>query len=140
MRLNNMNQRPGLGIGVYIKKDNKILFGQRKGAHGQGTWCPPGGHVEFGETLEQAAVRETLEEVGIKIKNIKQGPITEDFFKVEKKHYITIALIADYAGGEAELKEPDKFEQWDWFEWDQLPQPLFLPSKNLVETNFNPFK
>ncbi len=44
------NKRPKVGLGVLIFKDGKVLLGKRKGAHGEGTWCPPGGHLEFGET------------------------------------------------------------------------------------------
>ncbi|MBU0929712.1 MAG: NUDIX domain-containing protein, partial [Nanoarchaeota archaeon] len=57
-----------VGVGVYIIKDNKILFGKRKGFHGSGTWCPPGGHLEFNESIEECAIREVMEETGIKIK------------------------------------------------------------------------
>jgi len=134
-----MEKRPLIGVGVYIRKDNKILFGKRKNAHGPGTWCPPGGHIKFGETLEQTTYREVQEEVGITVKNLQLGPYTEDFFKVENLHYITITVIADYADGQVELKEPDKCEKWDWFEWDNLPKPLFLSTHNLLKQGYNPF-
>jgi 8-oxo-dGTP diphosphatase len=135
-----MEKRPFIGVGVYIIKNNKVLLGKRKNAHGPGTWCPPGGHIEFGELIEEAAKRETQEETGITIKNIKRGTYTEDFFKHEKKHYITIAVIADYAGGEVKIMEPEKCEKWEWFGWDKLPQPLFLPVENAIKQGFNPFK
>ena len=62
-----MNEhRPKVGIGVIIQKDGKLLMGQRRGAHGADTWCPPGGHLEFGETWESCARRETREEAGSK--------------------------------------------------------------------------
>lgn len=50
------------GVGVLVVKDGKVLFGRRTG---EGTICGPGGHIEYGETPEQAAVRETKEEFGI---------------------------------------------------------------------------
>jgi len=82
------------------------------------------------------ARRELFEETGIKIKNIRFGPYTNDIFKKEKKHYITLFVVADYDSGVLELKEPEKCEKWDWFEWIKLPEPSFLPIKNLLKQNF----
>jgi 8-oxo-dGTP diphosphatase len=132
-------KRPKVGVAALIIRDNKILIGKRKAEHGGGTWSVPGGHLEFNETIEECAVRETLEEVGIKIKNLRKGPYTNDIFKETGKHYITLYIIADYAGGIPQELEPEAMETWDWFEWDKLPKPLFLPLENLIKTGYNPF-
>ncbi|MEK6901677.1 MAG: NUDIX domain-containing protein, partial [Nanoarchaeota archaeon] len=84
-----MNKVPQVGVGVLIVKNNKVLLGKRKNAHGEGTWCPPGGHLEFGESFEDCARRETFEETGISIKNIRFITATNDIFS-EEKHYITL--------------------------------------------------
>lgn len=60
------------GVGVIVVKDGKILCGKRHNDTGYGLLCGPGGHVEHGETVEQAAIRETQEEFGITPKNIIQ--------------------------------------------------------------------
>ncbi len=130
-----MNKVPQVGVGVLIVKNNKVLLGKRKNAHGEGTWCPPGGHLEFGESFEDCARRETFEETGISIKNIRFITATNDIFS-EEKHYITLCLIADYDGGEAIVKEPDKCESWQWFFWNNLPRPLFLPTIHLIKQGF----
>lgn len=135
-----MPNKPQVGIGVIIIKDGKILLGQRKNAHGEGSWCPPGGHLEFGETWEKCAERETEEETGLKIKNIRFGTATNDIFAQEQKHYITVHMLADYDAGEAEIREPDKCERWEWFKWSELPQPLFVPTQNLLKKGYDPFK
>mgnify|MGYP003394911621 FL=1 len=135
-----MENRPKVGIGVCVIKDGKILFGKRKNAHGQGSWCFPGGHLEFNETWEECAVRETLEETGLKIKNIRFATATNDIFPMENKHYITIFMIADYDSGELRIMEPEKCERWDWFDWSSPPQPLFIPQQNLLKSGYNPFK
>ena len=135
-----MDTFPKVGVGVIIIKDNKILFGQRKNAHGEDTWSVPGGHLEFNELIEECAKREVFEETGIEIKNLKMGPFTNDIFKEEEKHYITIYVIADYDSGEVEVKEPDRMIEWNWFSWNNLPKPLFKPIENLLKQNFNPFK
>jgi 8-oxo-dGTP diphosphatase len=134
-----MDQGPKVGVGVFVLKDNKILFGKRKNAHGDGTWSLPGGHLEFNEKVEDCAVREVLEETSISIKNIRMGTFTNDIFEKEGKHYVTLFAISDFDSGEVKLMEPDKCEKWDWFEWDKLPSPLFIPIQNLLKQNFNPF-
>jgi 8-oxo-dGTP diphosphatase len=132
-------QVPRIGIGVIIRKDNKVLLGKRKNAHEPGSWCPPGGHLEFMETIEDCARRETNEESGLAITNIQPPVFTEDFFTEEKKHYITMLVTADWESGEVELREPDKCEEWRWFAWDELPSPLFLPMQNHIDQGYTPF-
>lgn len=134
-----MDKKPQVGVGVIVIKDGKILMGKRKNAHGQGSWCCPGGHLNFGESIQNCAKREVLEETGIKIKNLRLGSYTNDIFKKEGKHYVTLFVIADYDFGEVKVMEPELCEKWDWFDWDNLPQPLFLPYQNLAKQNFNPF-
>jgi len=132
-------ERPKIGVGVIIIKGNKVLLGKRKNSHGKGCWCFPGGHLEFNEEIENCAIREVEEETGIKIKNLKRVTFTNDIFKKENKHYVTLFLVADYLSGKVRLKEPEKCEKWKWFKWNKLPSPLFLPIKNLLKQNFNPF-
>ena len=133
------DNRPRVGIGVCVIKDGKVLLGKRKSSHGEGDWNFPGGHLEFGESWEECARRETLEEAGIEIKNIRFGAVTNDIFEKENKHYITIFIVADFDSGEVKVMEPDKCEKWEWFEWGDLPQPIFLPTRNLIKQNFDPF-
>ena len=76
--------------------------------------------------------------MGIKIKNIRKAAYTNDIFQKEKKHYVTLFLVADFASGEAKTKEPDKCLGWNWFSWDNLPSPLFLSIKNLLKQRLHP--
>ncbi len=131
--------RPKVGIGVFVIKDNKILMGKRLNAHGEGTWCFPGGHLEFFESFEDCAKREVMEETGLTIKDVVFLTVTNDIFEKENKHYVTIFLKSKYAGGDVTNLEPDKCSEWKWCSWDDLPEPLFLPIENLRKTNFNPF-
>src|SRR3989344_844333 len=135
-----MQQFPKIGVGVLILKDNKVLLGKRISTHGKNTWAPPGGHLEFNEQIEECAIREVKEETNLEIKNLRIGPITNDIHKDEDKHYVTIFVISEYKSGNVKLMEPEKCEQWNWFEWSNLPQPLFLPLQNLIKQDFNPLK
>ncbi len=133
-------QRPKVGMGILIRKDGKVLFLKRGGAHGEGTWCPPGGHLEFGESFEDCAKRETLEESGVEIKNIRFVTVTNDIHKDEGKHYITLIMVSDWVSGEPKIMEPDKCVEIRWVDWNSLPRPLFLPIQNLLKQSYNPFK
>lgn len=132
-------KRPSVGVGVIIVRGNKVLLGKRKNAHGAGTWNFPGGHLEWAETVEGCAKREVKEETGLTINAIKIGPYTNDFSRKENNHYITLFAIAISQKGTPKVMEPEKCEGWEWFEWDKLPIPLFLPIENLLKQNFSPF-
>jgi len=131
-KIRDFNQ-PGVGVGVIIKKDGKVLLQKRIGAHGEGTWCFPGGHLEFGESPEQTALREVKEEVNVDIAKPRVVGLTNDIMRADKKHYVTIFVEAEYAGGEARIGEPDKLKEIGWFALDNLPKPLFIPVKNFIE-------
>ncbi|MCL2281009.1 NUDIX domain-containing protein [Candidatus Saccharibacteria bacterium] len=97
--MSSKSKRPGVGIGVYIIKDSKLLMGERIGAHQANMFAAPGGHLEFGETWEECAEREVMEETGIKITNARFLGVTNDVMLDDDRHYITIAIAADYARG-----------------------------------------
>ncbi len=63
--------RPRLGSAVIVEKDGKVLLGERNKENYRGYWVLPGGGVEWGETIEQAAVREIKEETGLDIELIR---------------------------------------------------------------------
>lgn len=136
---NKMDERPRVGVGVIITKGKKVLLLKRKNAHGDGSWAFVGGHLEFNEKLETCARREVFEEAGIRLRNLKPVTFTNDIFPKEKKHYITLYVIAEYKSGKVKIKEPKKVEALEWFKWENLPSPLFIPLKNLRRQGFNPF-
>ena len=114
-----MNQ-PLIGVGVIILRHNKILLGRRQGSHGAGSWSAPGGHLEFGETPEECARREVLEESGLHLENIRRGPWANVMFQEAQKHYITLFMLEKGAG-------------WQGFAADALPGPLFAPVEILLQ-------
>jgi len=126
-------------VGVLLRRNGKILLGKRRGSHGEGDWALPGGHLEFQEELEACVRREVQEETNLAVTNIHVGAITNDIFEHEERHYVTIFMVCDYAGGDLKTMEPHKCEEWRWFGWDELPRPLFLPCENLLKTDFAPF-
>lgn len=129
---------PKVGCGVFVIKDGKVLLGKRISKHGEGKWASPGGHLEFGEEPEECARREVEEETGLQIKNIRKAVYTNHLFPETNKHYITLWMVSEHASGDVQLREPEKFERWEWFDWNNLPTPLFT-EEALIKINFNPF-
>jgi 8-oxo-dGTP diphosphatase len=118
-------QRPKVGVGVMVLKDGKVLMTKRKGSHGAGEYSFPGGHLEYTESFEDCATRETKEECGIEIKNIRFSFLT-NVKKYAPKHYVHVGLVADWSSGEPKTMEPEKAGEWKWFDLDKLPdEPIF---------------
>ena len=127
--------RPYVGVLVILLCKNKILLGKRKSSHGHGEWCFPGGHLEFNEIPEDCGKRELKEETGIDLYKFTPNDMgyTNDIFYQYNKHYITIyQLYRLDTPIQPELKEPDKCFDWNWFDIDNLPSPLFLSVKNYI--------
>lgn len=131
-------RNPRVGVGVVVLREGRVLLGLRQGSHGAGTWALPGGHLEFGESVEQCAARETLEETGLVIEQVRPGPFTNDVMAAEDKHYVTLFVVADAVTGEPELREPQKCLRWAWFDWTDLPEPLFQPLQTLKRSGYAP--
>ena len=128
-----MPDHPKVGVGVIITHAGSVLLLRRKFVHGAGSWSTPGGHLDFGETPEACAVREAKEETGLDITDVQFRAITNDIFETEDKHYITIWMEGRYTGGEPVVNDASEMSEVGWFAWDDLPQPLFLPLRHLLE-------
>lgn len=127
--------RVGLGLYIFNEK-NEILLGLRKSKHAGGTWCPPGGHLEYGESFEQCAARETLEEAGLTVneKDIRLMTATSDFYTDNGRHYVTLHMATRVFKGTPKVMEPDKCERWEWFALDKIPGPMLVSAQNLLKT------
>lgn len=129
---------PRIGVAVFVVREGRILLGQRLGRFGTGTWALPGGHLEFGESIEDCGRRETREETGLELGALRTGPYSNNVFVDEQAHYVTLFLIAQDVVGEPQVLEPDKCRQWQWFDWSALPSPLFPSLRSLVDAGFDP--
>ena len=63
--------KPRVGAAVLVEHDGKFLLGKRNKKNAYGTWVIPGGGVDFGETIEDAAVREIKEETNLDVEILK---------------------------------------------------------------------
>ncbi len=140
---NQVKPKPGVGVGVMIIKENKVLLGQRhfnsqkadSELHGEGTWTMPGGKLHFQEGIKTAAAREALEETGIKIKSLGLISVSNDI--VFDNHFVTIGFLSTDFEGEPKVTEPDEITKWEWFDLNSLPTPLFPPSEKMIKNYLN---
>ena len=127
------NDRPKVGIGVLIEKEGCILLGRRLASHGAGTWQIPGGHLEFGDTFEDTALREAEEETGLTDLEVV-GLVSVRNDRVYDKHFVSIGFHLRWRSGEPFAAEPEKSADWQWFATNALPEEIFLPSKRVIES------
>ena len=95
--------RPICAVGVVVRKDNSVLLVQRGNPPRRGAWSLPGGAVELGESLREAARREVLEECGIEI---ALGELIDAVDLMQRDderrlqyHYVLIDFAAAYVDG-----------------------------------------
>jgi 8-oxo-dGTP diphosphatase len=122
----------GVAVAVIITKKGKILLMKRKGSTGEGTWPIPGGAIEFNEDTEDAAKRETLEETGLIINNLKFLGYTNDIHHEASLHYVTLRFFITEFQGKESILEPDKCSAIKWFDINSLPKPMFKPTLDII--------
>jgi len=89
-------------VGAIVFRDGAVLLVKRGAAPNKGLWSFPGGALETGETVEAAAVRETLEETRVDVRPVRVLDV-RDFIQFEGKkvrwHYVLIDVLCEYVGG-----------------------------------------
>lgn len=115
-----------VGLGVIIKNsDGDILIGKRISDHAP-YYSIPGGKLDIGETFEEGAKREILEETGLILNTIKVIGLTNNLktYIENKKHFISVVLFSDNFTGTPQLMEPNKCEGWSWVNPKNIPKPV----------------
>lgn len=96
-------KHPIPGAGVVVWKDDQVLIIQRGKAPMKGQWSIPGGKIEFGETAQQAALRELKEETGVEAEIVGLIDVFDSF--VNNKHYILVDYAARWVSGEPKASD-----------------------------------
>ncbi len=124
--------RPLVGVGVVFVRQDRVFLARRQGAHGEETWASAGGHLEWGETLEECARREALEELGVTVGGLQFLCISNII--AYGRHYVDVEFLGDIGDQEPQLAEPEAFSEFGWFSLDDLPEPLFQAARYALES------
>jgi mutator protein MutT len=124
--------RPWVGVGVLVFKSGKVLLGRRAREPRMGQWSVPGGTIELGETVREAATREIREEFNIQIEIQQVFDVFDRIFRDPEGrvqfHYVLIECVARYQSGE--LRPADDVEEAEWVDPQEL-LPYELPADQI---------
>lgn len=115
---------PGVGCGLAVVKDGKLLLCRRLKAPEAGHWNIVGGKVEHFEPSMDGARREAEEESGLAIGAIQFLCVSEQIIPADRQHWVSLIYVTHDFSGEPKLTEPDKLSDIGWYGLDELPQPL----------------
>jgi ADP-ribose pyrophosphatase YjhB (NUDIX family) len=116
-----------IAVNVAVLQDEKILLTQRDDFE---TWILPGGGVEDGESVAQAAIRETKEETGLEVELTGLVGIYSRLGNLLGGH--VVLFTANVIGGEIKC-QPGETIAVEWFPFDRIPEPLSLGHKRRIE-------
>jgi 8-oxo-dGTP diphosphatase len=115
---------PLVGVGAIIIEDDRVLLVKRAHPPLQAQWSIPGGVLEVGEMVREAALREAREETGLIVEPGELlGVYDRILYNAEKRvqyHYVLIDFLCRRVGGE--LLAADDAAEVRWFTREELPQ------------------
>ena len=126
-------QRFKLPVGIFIilYQNSKVLLQLRQNCSFGGTWGFVGGHLDGGEQIVSAAIREVKEEIGI---DIQPADLTlKNIFHsdADNKEYLQFYFVCNKWSGEIQNKEPNKCARLEWFDLNNLPENTFPGLKEI---------
>jgi len=120
-----MTQAPEIEISTIVVKNGRVLLGRRKNAQGGYDWSAPKGRLHQGEVVEERALKQLAEETGLKALSLHQGPWTLD----SAAQTLCLFVFIDLFENESSLTE-----HFQWFDWNDLPNPLPPSFHRLIQT------
>lgn len=134
---------PRVGVGCVVMREGRALLVRSRRS---GRWSTPGGNLDFGESPIECARRETAEETGIRVDELRFLAITNDVMPERGTHYVTIWLHGEANNDEIRIADDREIAEASWFDLDALPDPMHPFFVNLIEGRHlpanaeNPFK
>jgi 8-oxo-dGTP diphosphatase len=121
---------------VFDEPDENVLMVKNKGKNGS-YYTLPGGAVEPGETLEEAAIREAKEETGLDVEIGDVFSVSEGFFEDRGHHAVLFIFRGKITGGEIMISMPDEIEEVTWMNVQEAEDYIHITSdtKGLIKRN-----
>ena len=122
---------PKLAVDAVILKNDSIILIKRKYDPYSGNWALPGGFVEYGETVEDALIREAKEETGLDVRIKRIVGVYSDPDRDPRGHTVSVCFLCEIAGGDlnADTDASDARE----FKLSKLPGLAFDHTKILED-------
>lgn len=117
-----------VGVGCIVMRDGLTLMVKNHA----GYWSTPGGHLDFGESPADCAARETLEETGVRVSNVRFVAITNDVMTERGRHYVTIWMRGEPASCEVDTQDLAEIAEARWCDPSDLPSPVHPYLDNLM--------
>ncbi|MCP4335709.1 MAG: NUDIX domain-containing protein [Gammaproteobacteria bacterium] len=131
--------RVNCAVAVIVTDADRVLFGRRACVNGGFEWQLPGGWLNRGESPRQAARREVVEETGLQLRDMDFVGITSNLFSAQC-HSISLYFEAECVDlGALVVAEKEKCRDWEWRQWEEVDNHLFLPLGLLKQTEYRPF-
>lgn len=125
---------PKITIDVLIVRKNKILLGlmtKKWNYEGKQVYGVPGRDIYFNEKIGETLRRNIKEEFNCAVTKYEIISVNANY--AFENHYIGIGIVAEI-DGEPKVLLPEDWETWEWFEINAIPDNLFPPTKNLIES------
>ena len=122
---------PGVAVNVAVIHEGKILLTKREDFE---VWCLPSGGVEEGESLAEAALRETKEETGVDVELTRLVGVYSRLGGMPDVH--AVLYEARPIGGELRL-QPGETIELKYFAFDELPNEIAFAHKKRIADAFN---
>jgi 8-oxo-dGTP diphosphatase len=124
-------RNPILTVDLIIEYKKGIILIERKNP--PDGWALPGGFVDYGETLESAAVREAKEETGLDVKLLRQFHVYSDPKRDPRHHTVTVVFIAKAKGT---AHAGDDAKKIGIFNKDTLPDQIAFDHRDIINDYF----
>ena len=124
------NPVPTVDIIIEFEAQGIILIKRKNYPHG---WALPGGFVDYGETVEEAAAREAKEETSLELESMRQFGVYSDPTRDPRRHTLSIVFIAQ---GRGMPHAADDAEDLGIFTPDDLPHPIVFDHDKILQDYF----
>ncbi len=124
-------RNPLLTVDIIIERDGGVVMVERRNP--PSGWALPGGFVDYGESLETAAIREAREETSLEVRLVEQFHAYSDPIRDPRRHTATMVFIARASGV---LEAADDAKRADIFTRGHPPSPIAFDHEKILEDYF----